>query len=234
MSFLKHWLLVCLHLIEVPISLFDNMFKRKKTIKRQPDVRDMWVAIHESGHTIAAYYAKLCVGIESVSIDEKNSGGLTTYHIMRTNDAAYHWTSLVIKLSGIAAEIKKYGFIRSGNSSSDLESSLESASALLNLGENKWPPPWPALHREKYLPFHKMFYRISDEQNQILRSAYAMARHILEVREKQFNDLFEYLATNRVINGKQVSSVLGNISAVKISNIIFDSLRSDIKHNLFY
>ena len=140
-------------------------------------------AVHEAGHTLAAWCCTLVEAVDSVTI-EKKEGGYILYRQNTANTDEGVWCALVITLCGLAAEISEFGVIRSGESETDLQKSLASARKLAISGSVK--SPWGTQSREKTLKFKKMYRDLEPIHEQILIEAYHMCHIIIQSHGHRF------------------------------------------------
>jgi ATP-dependent Zn protease len=180
-------------------------------------------AVHEAGHTLAAWCCTLVDTVDSVTI-ERPEGGHVLYRQNVADTTEGVWCELVITLAGLAAEISEFNVIRSGESESDLQKSLASAKNLASNGSTK--SPWGTFSREKTLKFKNMYRDLEPVHEQILAEAYTMCHEIIEAHGNKFYKLVSVLLTKKTISQSDLESVLGNRSFINI-------VKSPIKLGLF-
>lgn len=158
-------------------------------------------AIHEAGHFIAAWSCSHVTKIISAKINER--GGAVHYEIIKDDNPDNIWCVLVIKLAGIAAEIKTYGKITSIHSKNDLESALYLADQLGNYIPKNIPDT-------KSLNFKSMFRNsININENYLLSSAYKQAKEIIDSQKEKFYSMAVALQNLKTIDESHAKQIMG-------------------------
>ncbi|MGH6879053.1 MAG: hypothetical protein ACREHV_16970 [Rhizomicrobium sp.] len=182
----------------------------KKSTGRPPYTFTNRAAVHEAGHTTAAWCCTLVIDVTSATIENyeagKFAGGLTSYQFYSQDNPHNRWCQMVIQLAGIAAEIEAYGKMQSAEGKSDLVNAREIAQALAKDGH--LTPPWKA-SRKRFLPFDKMFVAISPEEKQIFDVAYNMAHTILDAHGTRYFKLVSLLLMHKTVDSAKIESILG-------------------------
>lgn len=174
------------------------------------------IAVHEAGHTVAAWCCTQVVEVQSVTI-EASTGGFVLYTFNTNMTPESRWCSIVISLSGMASEIQAYGKMRSGPCGSDLEKSVAAARELIVSGDVT--PPWkPPKKRDGTLQFEKMFSGLSTDEKQILDECYHMSHVIIDTYGEKLHKIVSMLLTMKTIKSSDLEKVLGPRMFIKVAN----------------
>lgn len=173
-------------------------------------------AVHEAGHTIAAWCCTLVPSVDRVSIEVK-TGGITEYLVYDQEAHEGIWCSIVISLAGIAAEIAAWGKMRSMECESDLQKALKNAKILVADGHTE--PPWKVSPRSASLKFEKIFRELDAEHGQVLSDCYHMAHSILEAHGNNFHKVVSLLLTKKTVRTGDIEAILGQRTFIKIAGL---------------
>ncbi len=191
-----------------------------KPLPRQPSphytVFANRAAVHEAGHTVAAWCCTLVPSVDRVSI-ETATGGVTEYTHYDEDSSEGIWCCIVINLAGLAAEISAWGKMRSGECESDLQKALKNAKKLVEDGSIK--PPWKITPRSSSLKFEKIFQELDEVHGQILSDGYHMAHAILEAHGNRFHKVVSILLTKKTVKSEDLEPVLGKRTFIKIAGL---------------
>jgi ATP-dependent Zn protease len=191
-----------------------------KPIPRQPEPQqkkfENRAAVHEAGHTVAAWCCTQVHDLRSVTIELKE-GGLTSFWSYDNDTPESRWCDIVINLAGLAAEIAAYGKFRGAECESDLNKARQQAKHLA--AEGLLTPPWKAPKRRRKFSFDKVFHALDPNQARILAEAYDMAHQILEAYGNSFHRLVSMLLTRKTASATDLEAVLGPRAHVKLIGI---------------
>lgn len=168
------------------------------------------MAVHDAGHTIAAWFCTAVRDVERVSIREAHGAAL--WCVLR--DDAHPpalWCRLVVLLAGVAAEARVFRRWRSLPAHGDLAEARRIAATLA--GQS---PPWPAVV-PLTLPFDAAFSEpLAAVELAVLHTGYAMARQILLVRHVQHRRLVGALLHREHLTQDEIADILGTRSFVRL------------------
>jgi len=205
--------------------------QEKQTPKREPsqtsrttrsakplDTPECRTAVHEAGHTIAAWMCSAVNKMELMTVEHKD-GGRVSYTIHSADTPNGLWCLLVILLSGIAAEISVYGRTRAAPASSDLIKSREIAAELVE--KDCLIPPWKVPDRGRTLHFEDMYASpLSSSEAIVLKRAYHMAHAVLSSHEKAHQRVVSMLLTKKSVGEADVEVILGTRAFTRFVGII--------------
>jgi ATP-dependent Zn protease len=173
---------------------------------------DCNVAVHEAGHGVTAWACTMVKTIDRIDIDVVDSEDTAGRHehsdLRLTADAAL-WCDVVIKLSGLAAEVMMYGKMKTWTASSDLLQARGLVRQLVARGSLE--PPWSTSTESNILPFDRMYDPpLSDEELRIIGHAYRMARTVVSTHRERHGRLVGALLYKRQMTSADVQAVLGH------------------------
>jgi ATP-dependent Zn protease len=167
------------------------------------------IAIHESGHAVAAWCSTCTKSVDRISIDEPY-GGIAQRTEAPGSGPDFHWSRIVIGLAGIAAEGLVIGKIGRG-STVDLSKARKEAEDLVALGPKvACDIPWDAAFADgATLDISRMFHGQMDPVVRgILNVSYRQARRIVRLHHSAFERTVDALMAKRVLQGADLDAVL--------------------------
>ena len=206
-------------------------FWREKTGKLKPAPVEMPVepakpfsrthetqaAIHEAGHTIAAWFCAFVADVKSVHIAVSTHGGASgeTHYQGDLSAHRAQWCYVVIALAGIAAEAKVFKRWHAGKASTDLLRARELATSVVGT-----KAPWKALDAPEQR--FELAYEpaLTAGEVQTLRQAYVMARLLLDKHEVRFYRCAGLLLHRRKVSSTDLTAALGSRSFTKLAAML--------------
>jgi len=174
-----------------------------------PETRETKTAIHEAGHTIAAWF---CTFIDDVKSARIEANGGEVRHSSSAFGADFTWCRMVIALAGVAAEAKVYKRWRSGEAKEDLMRVREFATKVVGT-----KPPWGVLFAPPQ-GFESVYKSpLSSDESHVIRSAYAMARLLLDKHEIRLYRCAGLLLHRRKITSSDLTAALGSRGFLRVA-----------------
>lgn len=173
---------------------------------KAPDTVDTRTAVHEAGHTIAAWRCTAVTRIHEVTLDGPH-GGYCRYEFLDCRTAAELWCLTVIQLAGIAAELTVFDKTRSGPAEKDLRQARRRAQLLAQHDEPPWslpPEPGPTAR------FDHLFHPpLSTDEARVLHVAYRKARQLIRDSRHAHARLVALLLHQRTVRTPALTQLLG-------------------------
>ena len=175
-----------------------------------PNTQEAKTAIHEAGHTIAAWF---CTHVEEVKLAHINAeGGGVRYTISGSGDELV-WCRMVIVLAGVAAEAKVYKRWRSGEVKEDLMRVRDLAAKAVGT-----KPPWGVLAAPPQ-GFESVYKSpLSAGEAEVVRAAYAMVRLLLDKHEIRLYRCAGLILHRHKITSSDLTAVLGSRGLIRAAS----------------
>lgn len=170
-------------------------------------------AVHEAGHTLATWFCTDVVCIDRVTINGMRDGsanyaGRTEYSLVDRSENT--WSHAVIKLAGMAAEVKVFGRTHSYGCSGDLQGVLQTLRRVAK------PPVWPPPTSTVALAFDRMFVQpLPKHEVEMLNLCLRYATDLLNAHESKFEKIIQLLRSRRSVRETDLARVLGSRKATE-------------------
>lgn len=169
------------------------------------------VAIHEAGHAIVKRNAPH-ITVGRIEIDEGlhlGQGRVSSRVVSKhKDDVEVLWWEVASLLGGLAGELIGTRKFRSGNCMQDANMARGMARDVVSRGALN--PPWDKTDSKSSFDPVLMYRKgaLSDEEAQVLRSAYAHAHRVILQDKERFDRLVHVLLERGSLNESEVQSVL--------------------------
>lgn len=164
---------------------------------------------------VAAWF---CTSVQTIQLAtiEAAHGGSVNYRARAGGGNDQIWCDLVIRLAGVAAEVKVYGKLPATPSTNDLNEARASAGLVSGV------PPWEVLAGgSKKFPFDQIYVtRLSAVDLAVLNLAYAKARDLIEMLGPRYFLLVALLLACKSVREAQVAEILGSRHFIRILNTL--------------
>ncbi|WP_419469455.1 ATP-dependent zinc metalloprotease FtsH [Candidatus Hydrogenosomobacter endosymbioticus] len=189
------------------------------------------VAVHESGHAIAAFFSKESDPIHKVTIIQRGSALGVVIRIPERDHSSVSknklWDDIVVAMAGRAAEEAFFG---EGNITTGAASDFRMATRIANKMVREWGMSALSLvaygggaDADMYNPFAKsekiseeMMSKIDKEVEKIVTESYAKAKGLIETYRDKVRALADSLLVYETLSGEQVKEIIsmGSLSSV--------------------
>ena len=167
------------------------------------------VAVHEAGHTVAAWYNPYMVEIARVAIDDSVVGnGLTRFRVNANGHVNQLWYAIAGHLGGIAAEAFLLDKFRSGPARQDRQLAKAVAREIARRGALE--PPWQTPPAPSPIDFRRAYRHLTDDELYVLSQSYAYVRHLLERDQKRVEAVVQELLHDGVVSPADVRKIFGS------------------------
>lgn len=186
--------------------LHARLRRRPCLLAPPPDTVENRIAVHEAGHTLAAWLCSHTDNISATVVDP--IGGRVNYRISgyEHDEPRMAWAALVIDLAGIAAEIAVYGRFHSASVRGDLSKARDRVRNVSQVELDRLPPPYRPI-----LLFTLMYSPpLTDDEERVLGVAYQQAKRLIKSNTSRFYRLVSLLLTFRTATEAQIAIAMGS------------------------
>ena len=179
-----------------------------------PSTQEVKTAIHEAGLVVAAWF---CTFVDEVSLAQIHSEGGEVTHVTSgtPDDIDVTWCRIVMSLAGVAAEAHVYRRWRARESSYDLSRVRVFAKTVANT-----TPPWRKLKLPEHRGVDKAYTpELSQDEADVVRAAYAMARHLLVRHESRLYRTAGLLLHRRRVTQADLTAALGSRALIRLAAV---------------
>lgn len=168
-------------------------------------VVEPYIAIHEAGHLIAAWYCPTVTRIYSVRAGTID--GVVLYEVIQTSTAIAMWNDLVISVAGITAQLWVQKSARAGDSENDLVKAADLVKKLASMCVARVAFPIETSDRDSITRMYSR--KFTADEAHLLEAAYLKARTILIRTEPDYYRVVNAIMTGATLDQKTLESLLG-------------------------